>query len=737
MQKLYLRFFILISFVVFYVQGQDANDNCDEWEQQADNITDVAKAMELNKFYMAKVSEKCKIRIFFDQGNLYLSKLKIDSALYHIDRGITLAKNLEAEEELAFGYTEKINIILAQNKFEEAQSLIKQSRTILESYPNSFAWVHYYDKKGYMSFYESDYYAALDYMDSTIIAAKRSKHIKTIYTTYENKGVLYKNLGDYEKSAENYLLSIKYQEEYNTTKNIGITYRYLSNSFFKLKQYEKAKQYVQKAIALGLQNNNEFILMTCYTNLASYNRYLKNIEEADMAIDKAVALSLKTKSDKITAAIFLEKGRLYLYNHKKYDEAETFLLKAYEAAKKAKLQNLLYDVLVELIELSIIKNNPKDLKNHITSLTEITKNTQDPHNKAYLQKVYSKYNEIINRPYEALKHLKAYYTLQDSIVNTEVSGKVAALEKKYDTQKKELKIANLNKEKQEQKLITQKAEAKQNLYLLIAMLLFFLLVVGVLAFRKLRKQQKELTMTNQVKNRLFSIIAHDLRGMIIPFQRSGKILKHHIDRENYEKTIEISKALEKNSEGLSNMLDNLLNWSLDQMKGYVVNPEKIFVGKELNEISEGFDQQATYKNTKIRIKYKEDIPIKFDKGAFHVIFRNLIGNALKYTENGTIRIEFKKDFNTLLCSVIDTGVGMSEDQLRDIFTLKEGKTTAGTYGEKGTGLGLNLIYRFVKMNKGVINVSSKKRIGTRFDLSFPISESFTKDQTDDSESLSA
>ena len=112
--------------------------------------------------------------------------------------------------------------------------------------------------------------------------------------------------------------------------------------------------------------------------------------------------------------------------------------------------------------------------------------------------------------------------------------------------------------------------------------------------------------------------------------------------------------------------------------------------------------------------------MKFDKGAFHVIFRNIIGNSLKYTENGTIKIEVVKDVNSLKFYIIDTGIGMTAEQLESMFKLEENKTTIGTQGEKGTGIGLNLVYRFVTMHQGKINVSSEKRIGTKFELFFPI-----------------
>ena len=207
--------------------------------------------------------------------------------------------------------------------------------------------------------------------------------------------------------------------------------------------------------------------------------------------------------------------------------------------------------------------------------------------------------------------------------------------------------------------------------------------------------------------------------MIIPFQRTGKIVKYHIDNNNQKRAIQIAEALEKNSESLSNMLDNLLNWSLDQMNGYASNPTKISLETELKSIIKSFEQQALYKKTTIDLQYNEDVSLLFDKGALHVIFRNLISNALKFTENGTIKLSFSAEQENLNLNIYDNGIGMTDNQIKNIFNPENYHTTQGTNGEKGTGLGLNLVYRFVKMQNGTINVSSEKNKGTNFYLNFP------------------
>jgi signal transduction histidine kinase len=177
------------------------------------------------------------------------------------------------------------------------------------------------------------------------------------------------------------------------------------------------------------------------------------------------------------------------------------------------------------------------------------------------------------------------------------------------------------------------------------------------------KQRTELAALNQLKSKMFSLISHDLKGMIIPYRRVGKIFKFHIDQKNYQKATELSEELEKKSEQLSHFLENLL----EQMDGYQLRMETIDVERELFEIQELFIQQVDFKNVRIKIGDGCKTTISFDRQAFHVIFRNLISNALKFTQNGSIQLNINR-FNTKYQLIIsDTGTGMSETQLGQLF----------------------------------------------------------------------
>ncbi|MBQ4821218.1 tetratricopeptide repeat protein [Aquimarina sp. MMG016] len=737
-QRIVYFVFIISSIFNIHAQNQSPEELCDELSKQLDTIHNLDVRLRLCKQMDHKVDVVCRVNLYIEQGNIYRAKQQVDSSKYYTEKAIKLGESSEkAEEILTWAYAKKAEVLFSNGEEDKAIILLKKVRNLLTKYPNSEHWVSYYRSFQEFSAKKINYKKAIQYADSIIIAAKRSNDSIEIPNAYHNKGFYFVKLGEYEKAAENLIKATELKERMKDLSDIAATYYVLGASYVRWEKYEVANKYFKKSIAISKEFNDDYILMISYLRLAKSKRKLKDFEESLKIIDSALSIAKNLNSQSQLAEGYMEQGFIYFENFKDYDKAESFFIKAFEKAKQSNNDLIIYSTIESLVKIHLHNKDYNEVKVLLETLKEVTQKINTKDHTLRLHKRYSDYYEQIGRSNLALLHLKKYYLIKDSIANTEIKTKVADLEKKYDTKKKELEIVNLNQEKKAQEQVVQLATSKQQLYLLTSLFLLFLLVVGTWTFIKLRKQKNELTATNQVKNRLFSIIAHDLRGMIIPFQRSGKILKHHIDKGNHERTIELSNEIEKNSESLSNMLDNLLNWSLEQMNGYKMNPEQISIKAELKEIIEGYEQEAAFKNSKISLKYEEDIAAMFDKGAFHVIFRNLIGNALKYTEDGNIRVEFTKDFNTLLCSVIDTGVGMSEKQLQDIFTLGEEKITIGTQGEKGTGLGLNLVNRFVKMHNGSIKVSSEKRIGTRFDLTFPKLEPLTTDQSDNLESMSA
>ncbi|KAA1244004.1 ATP-binding protein [Aquimarina sp. RZ0] len=739
---------IFIFLTIFNISAQDKKEYCEQWHRQMDTIQNYEKALKLCKKILPKVDTTCKTEILISQGYMFLNQRKIDSSFYYLDKGITLAKEIDNTELLSSAYGKKAYVYAMNNEIEKAEGLLKKTRELLTQYPKSEHWILYHQSQAHLADIDADYEKALKHTDSTIILSERNNFSDYLPSCYGNLGTYSIRVSQYEKAADSFLKAIAVLEKESNPSDLDLYYCMLATSYERFSQYDTAIKYFNKAITETYKSGNTYIRMITYSRYADAQRKNDLHTEALESVDSTLAIARELGDQTFISDGLHTRATIYFENLEDYENAEIYFKQAYKNVLNAHSVKRMDDMMLisaidGMAKINLHKKKYTEAKKYIDLLEEKVDESNVLIFKEALHKYKSEYYENIGQSELALKNLKKYHSIKDSIANSEVKTKVADLEKKYDTKKKELEIVTLSKEKEKQEKVIVKTTLKQNLFLGFSIVLILFLLSGSWGFYKLQKQKQKLikahsnlTELNNVKNHLFSIIAHDLRGMLIPFQRSGKILKYHIDNGNHQRTIELAQEIEKNSDSLSSMLDNLLNWSLDQMNGYTINREQILVGKQLKEISSSFNQHAVYKNTKIEIMKHEEVCLLFDKGAFHVIFRNLIGNALKYTENGNIRVEFKKDFNRLLCSVIDTGIGMSENQLNTIFKLEKKQSTTGTRGEKGIGLGLNLVYRFVKMNQGLIEVSSNKRTGTRFDLSFPILELLTKDRTKDSEPLS-
>ena len=718
MKKKILHLFLLLIASVSYTQN--TKTTCDEWSSQVDTISSIKKRLKFCDIYIKKTSDSCLAKILVKKASIFRYTNQNDSIKFYCDKAISVAKKSNATKYLSSAYIVKSDVLIEEDSISKAKKFLNKARLILEKEPTNRNWGIYFDTKKNISLKKNDRLEANIYIDSIISFFKRIKDTFEVSTAYHNKGYNYRLLSDYKSAATNYIKSIEIREAQKYPIRLQATYYELAFTYYMSKQYRLSKKYAKKSISLSRKKEDDLMVLLNYLMLSPALRKLNEYDNALVASDSALVLSKKLKNKSQEARALKEKGWIFFENNKDYNKAEHYFIKAYNILKPINDKLNKFTVTQGIVDTYIEKEDFEKAKKYLEIFDEYSQKINVPAYSSIVNRSYLKYYEKSNQLDLAYKHLKEYHTIQDSINSNEITTKINELEKKYETEKKEKQIVELNKEKELQIQIAEQANFKQNIYLIAALLLLGLLIIGFWLFKKLKQQERKLSETNSVKNRLFSIIAHDLRGMIIPFQRTGKIVKFHIDNNNQKRAVQIAEALEKNSESLSNMLDNLLNWSLDQMNGYTSNPTEISLETELKSIINSFDQHALYKKTTIDLQYDNDISVLFDKGALHVIFRNLISNALKFTENGTIKISFNAKEKKLNLHIQDNGIGMTDKQTKVLFDPENYQTTQGTKGEKGTGLGLNLVYRFVKMQNGTIKVSSEKDKGTSFNLSFPI-----------------
>ena len=236
--------------------------------------------------------------------------------------------------------------------------------------------------------------------------------------------------------------------------------------------------------------------------------------------------------------------------------------------------------------------------------------------------------------------------------------------------------------------------------------------------RVLIDNERKLNETNETKDKLFSIVGHDLRGPIISLKGLLEVSLNEINGESQFQRF--GPKLHKDLEHIHFTLDNLLNWGQTQMQGARVEPVEIIIKKEIEGIFGLFEENLKNKNITHVNSLDKNLCALADLNHFRIIFRNLISNAIKFThENGTIQIKGETTHKETVIKVIDNGVGMTKENIEKIWDNKEHVSTFGTLSEKGTGLGLMLCKEMVEKNNGTIHVESEIDSGTSFYIRLP------------------
>ncbi|MGB0390201.1 MAG: PAS domain-containing sensor histidine kinase [Salibacteraceae bacterium] len=232
---------------------------------------------------------------------------------------------------------------------------------------------------------------------------------------------------------------------------------------------------------------------------------------------------------------------------------------------------------------------------------------------------------------------------------------------------------------------------------------------------KIKLHEKNLEKSNATKDKLFSIISHDLRSPFIALMGMNDIISDSIDSKDYDSAKEILKLVEKTSGNALNLLDNLLHWSRIQRGKIALNRVKLNALDLVKEVLGLFQANLEDKHISVSLSIDEEKTINADSFMLQTIIRNLLSNAIKFTNNGgTISIKMESNSKENKFFVSDSGVGIPAENLSRLFDLKRNITTYGTNQEKGSGLGLVLCSEFVKQHKGEIWVENNTNQGASF-----------------------
>jgi len=254
----------------------------------------------------------------------------------------------------------------------------------------------------------------------------------------------------------------------------------------------------------------------------------------------------------------------------------------------------------------------------------------------------------------------------------------------------------------------------------------FIAIKNDITTKKLQEQQiketnLQLKELNATKDKFFSIIAHDLKNPFNSIMGFSDLLSKNAHKYDTEKILYFVKIIQGAAQNTFKLLENLLEWSRSQTGKIGYNPENIQLQNVIDEIIGITSSNSHAKNIHISSHIPVGLKIFADKNMLNTILRNLVTNAIKYTQqNGNIHIEAVPIENYVQISVEDSGVGISNEMIGRLFKINERVSTSGTADEQGTGLGLILCKEFVEKHKGKIWAESQVGKGSIFKFTLPL-----------------
>lgn len=533
---------------------------------------------------------------------------------------------------------------------------------------------------------------------------KKLGHTEGIAAEYNGLGVIEGKSGNYQAATRYFVTALRLNEKVDNVQGIVQSYIKLGVVNERSGDLDKALDYYVKARELN--GDQAPALYTLLNNIGIVEARKGNLDKALQYFEQGAALS----DSAAYALLHLNLAMNAANALKELGQKERALARLRTILEKTRLYHLPEVEARTLINLSGI--DAENSLEYLSAALAIASRTghKDLSSEVYL--AMSERHKEDGNYREALGALDQHYKLKDSIFNLTKSREILTLQASYELDKSKEKVQNLE-------LANAKRTAERNGGIVVIAL--FLLLCGGLWYyvKKIQRLNLKLRDSNTVKDKLFSIIGHDLRGPMSSIIQMVDLMESGLLNE--QESREMLQALRNHSQVSLDTLDSLLIWGKGQLQGLAVR-KSAFDCKPLLQKNLAFLQrQAEQKMITVADETGHDLRLFADKDHVDFVLRNLISNALKFSyPSGRVMIRTHpgRKAGFVVFSVKDEGKGVRKELLDRLFhpIMDSGK---GTAGEKGTGLGLMLCKEFLAANGGDIWVHSDEGRGAEFFFSVP------------------
>lgn len=667
----------------------------------------------------------------------------IDSSIYYAEKALLEAKKDGSDAALGDAYNNLANAYAIENKFDVALKYYLKSK-------------EYRERNGNPSKIADTYYnLGLLYSDQ--------KKLNDAITNFEKAAEYYSKANDYESQLDSYnrIISI-YTDINNKNKALEYSFKTLSianahnlddkkaNIYNRigslnrlLKNFDLAEKYYSLAFKEWEKSNNLYGMQSAYNNLGIIYDEKGQVQKALEYYNKSLELAIKLKDSSGIATAYNNIG--YLNSSiKEYESALTNYYKSLKISEATNQKDAIFNTLNNIAAIYLKKNNltlaQKTLKRVLTLIKDVKEISYKQETHQLLSELYRKKGDFKKAYYH--KNIELAYT--DSLYTQQQIASITEMQTRYETEAKEKEIELLKKDVELKELQYKQQKNVQQVLISLTLLLAIIFIVTTLVLYIIRKKNRQLAEKNKelniintklkeseanlkelnlTKDKLFTIIAHDLKNPFNALIGFSDILErnyHHLtDNEKKEYISVISES----SQNLYKLLENLLQWTRTQTGSINYIPEIFKLEPIINQEISTLSANAEKKNIVIKTNYNLNKSVFADKNSIATVIRNLLSNAIKFTNiGGKVEVTLRESTDEPKKAEViikDSGVGISKEDLDKIFLLDGSHSTKGTANESGTGLGLLLCHEFVTKNNGKIWVKSTRGKGSEFHFTLP------------------
>lgn len=603
-------------------------------------------------------------------------------------QAMSVAEECDCPDEKGRSFITYADILNKDTRFDSSIIYYEKALEALEE--GSTDKAHAYNNISIAYSEKGFYYKSLDYLLKALEFYRENDMEYAEATALNNLGEKYRQNDDHANAIKYLKMSIDISSKVGDTVQIGRAMGNLGLAYNEILKNDSAKKYLIKALDINNSVNRIYGKTVAHSNLASFYSDIDQPDKAFPHLEKVLEYSQKLGIKRGLYYGNLGLGRAF-YMKEQYDSA---------------------------------------LK-HIKEAHMLVKDFDDERLKVGVYEGYHDVYKELGLYDSSLFYYEKFVTIDDSLEDAIRKSRIDELSLKFEAEQKEKENAVLKTEN----LKAQKESDKKTMIIWVSVAIVVVLtILVILQYRfnkskselnerllntnkKIAQKNEELKKLNEVKNRMLSIVGHDVKGPLGSISSLLKLINSGELTTDQEK--EFLQDLESETSKTSMLLENLLHWTKSQFDGLEVHLDERELKVAVDHIVSLYENPIRKKKIIVENAVDAKDTAIVDKQLLDLILRNLISNAIKYVyEGGKIRFESHRKEGMVQLKVIDNGMGMAREKIDTLFA--KSSSTLGANDEKGTGLGLVLTKDAVEECGGSLKVESEKGKGSTFILELPL-----------------